>query len=614
DLTNELGLDARSHYVNRWRLEKKDPQAALSEPRHPILVVMDSSIPVKYRPALRAGVLEWNKAFERIGFKNAIVIEQRADDAPTGADHRPHIAMRWFVMEGPAALAVGPSQTDPRTGEILQAAVIIPENWVRIGRTSVAETLPKLPEPTPPGPSNPHAAAPSCQYAHEALEQLGFGLDLLAARGVLDPLSPQADQFIFDSLKAVTLHEMGHALGLRHNFKASTTPTLAQLRDSAYVHTHGISSSVMDYNPLNLPLQNEPATAYNMTTLGAYDHWAIEYAYAPLAVETQDQQLAAIARRQSQDPALAYATDEDAMGALDPHINPFDLGTDPLAWYTKRLALTRELWARTESRPFEADESFALYRRNLTRGLKQYSQVAGLVLKYLGGLSTTRARAHGQASEDAHQPAAYGPALFEPIDPRVQREALSLLIDEYFAADNFRFDPQFMRRLGVNQLDRLEGDEPQFNTDFNLNAEVLGIQRSILGPLMSEALAQRLANAEAKVEPQALDGLLSYAHVQNTLRQAIWSELKAGGNIISMRRNLQREHIKLLATDLIKPTANSAIADVRSVHRQVASGLQTDLRRALARGKINAMTRAHLAEALATLTQALEAPLIKTGA
>lgn len=593
DLGSELGLDARSHYINRWRLEKKDPEAAVSEPKEPIRVLMDRNIPEKYRASVRAGILEWNLAFERAGFRNALAVQQQSeDDDGASTDHGRHIAVRWFVMDGAGAMAVGPSQTDPRSGEILRAAVIIPENWVRFSRALTAETLPK--------PSAATAHAHQCSYAHDALDQLGFGLDLLAERGLIDPHGPEADRFVFESLKEVVMHEMGHALGLRHNFKASSAYSLTQLRDAKLARERGLASSVMDYIPMNLPLEHEAASAYHMTTLGEYDLWAIEYAYTPFALEDEKAGLAKIAARRQSNPALAYATDEDVAGGIDPAVNMFDLGNDPLAWYQRRLMLSRELWTRTQARELKEGESYALYRRNVQRGLNQFSHVAGLAVKYIGGVSTSR-EVPGNAK---------GGALLVPVPAAKQREALQLVVREIFSAESFRFDPNFMQRLGVDQLNRLGGEAPLLNTDFSLPTKVLEIQRSVLDPLMSDTVAQRLADAESKVSASERRNLLSYADVQTALREAVWSELKRVNDIDSLRRNLQREHIKRLATALVRPSSGAA-TDVRAVHRQIALKLEADLRRALATGRGNPITRAHLSEALAMLSEALKAPLIK---
>lgn len=601
DLGNDLGLDSRTHYVNRWRLEKKDPAAAVSEPTEPITVIMDRNIPEKYRAPVRAGILEWNRAFERAGFKDAVVVQQQAEDADwTSTEHGRHLAVRWFMMEGPGAVAVGPSQSDPRSGEILRGAAIIPESWARIGRTSVAETLPK---PTAAESLEQLLDAKrSCTYAYDALEQLNFGLELLAERGLMDPNGPEAEKFIASELTAVTLHEVGHALGLRHNFKASTGVKLEQLRDATFVRERGTSNSVMDYNALNLPLEREPASVYNMTTLGEYDYWAIEFAYKPLAAEGEEAELTRIAARQSGNPALAYATDEDAIGAIDPTVNQFDLGDDPLAYARRSMVLVRELWTRTQARELKDGESFALYRRNTQRGLNRFGAAAGLAVKYVGGVITSR-EVPGAAGDRA---------LLTPVPAAKQREALTLLTTEVLSSDSFRFDPKFMRRLGVDQLDRWSGSSPVFNTDFSLATRVLEIQRGVLDQLMSDAVAIRLADAETKVAPAERRRLLAYADVQSTLADAVWSELKSGMDIDSMRRNLQREHVRRVATAMLRPSS-SAATDVRSVQRQVAIKLEADLRRAVGAGKAGAATRAHLQESLAMLSEAMKAPMIKSG-
>ncbi len=602
DLSKDGLADVRTHFVERWRLEKRDPAAALSEPKEPITVWLDKNIPDKWRDSVRAGVMEWNKAFERAGFKDALAVKQQPADADWSTlDGTRHLAVRWFSMHGPGAAAIGPSQSDPRSGEILRGAALIPDNWTRFSRTAIAETLPRAPA------HEGHSHDEHCTYAHDAMEHNAFGFEMLVARGAIDPDGADAERFINAGLKDVVMHEVGHALGLRHNFKGSSGVQLNKLRDATYARSSGISNSVMDYNALNIPLDNEPATEYHQATLGAYDYWAIEYAYKPLAPDHESQELAALAARSATDPKLAYASDEDAGGSgdltgIDPTVNRFDLGDDPLGYYKRRFALSRELWTRTQARELKSGDSYSIYRRNLLRGLGQIGAVAPLIVKYVGGVYTTRDLAGN------HRP------LLAPVPAAKQREALDLLAKQLFNADSFRFDPKYMSRLGVDHLDRYASSDfaSVINTDFSLAGNVLGMQRGALVTLMSESVAVRLADAEAKTANGT--ELLTYADVQSQLTDAIWSELKGRGDIGSLRRNLQREHVKLVATSLVRPTS-AAAADVRSVQRQVAIRLQADLRRALAaNGKLSPVARAHLDESLTTIGEALKAPLIKQGA
>ncbi|MFY9511680.1 MAG: zinc-dependent metalloprotease, partial [Rubrivivax sp.] len=541
DLANDGGGDAkRTHIISRWRLEKQDPAAAVSPPKEPIRVVMDRNIPEKWRPAVREGILKWNLAFERAGFKDAVAVEQQPADADwTSLEGTRMLAVRWFAIEGPGATAVGPSQSDPRSGEILRGAAIIPENWVRFFRTQSGDTEPRLPA-MPQVASGEFAQRwMQCDYAQDALEQSQFGFELLTARGAFAPEGPEAERYIAQAVVDVTMHEVGHALGLRHNFRGSTGITRAQLRDPAFTKQRGVSNSVMDYNALNMPLEGEAVADYHMTTLGSYDYWAIEYGYKELPPETEAAELAKLAALSDRDPALAYATDEDNFGGVDPLVNQRDLGDEPLAFAQRQVKLSRELWTRTQARQLSATDDMTVYRRNLQRGLNGLAGALPMLGKYLGGNYTSRALAGAQTP------------VFTPVPAAQQRAALDLLLTEVFASSSFRFDPQFMSRLAVDQMDRTGPNRFVANTDFSLPNAVLNIQRGALDGLMSDALAARLADAEAKVADTKT--LLNYADVQARLNGAVWSELKGGKTreIDSLRRNLQREHLRRLAGGLL---------------------------------------------------------------
>jgi hypothetical protein len=432
-----------------------------------------------------------------------------------------------------------------------------------------------------------------------AAHETAFGLSLLEARGEIAGDGDDADRFVNAYLKDITMHEVGHTLGLRHNFRASTVYTDEQLSDPEFTRRHGIAGSVMEYNPWNIARRGERQGAYQMATLGPYDYWAIEYAYRELPEEREAAELARLAGR-STEPWLAYATDEDANAfALDPAVNQFDLGTDPLAYARKRLALVRELWQRTESMQLEPGESYSILRRNFTRGLTEAGQGAVYAAKYVGGLTIVRDRAGS------------GRVPLMPIDPAKQREALTLLASEVFAADSFAFSPAFLRRMTVSVVDIEDAKElgrTPPTLDLAIDQVVLSVQRGVLDTLMSPTVAQRTLNNATKVDdPKTALGL---AELYDTLHAAVWSELRTGRDIHLFRRNLQREHAARIANALLRP-ATSMPADARALLREDAKKLRGELAGALRRSGRSAEANAHLAEALTTLDEALKAPLVR---
>ena len=191
DFTEDLAPKIAKHFVNRWRLEKKDPSLEISEPKQPIVFWLDKNIPEKYRKTIAEGVLEWNRAFERIGFRNALTVKQQTEKDDFDTLDARHASIRWFVGAD-VGFARGPSQVDPRSGEILDADVSMSDVFARGARRLVEENSghPFVPD----GQSHGNADHSYCDYAHEATQEMGFALDLLEARGTIDMSSAEADR------------------------------------------------------------------------------------------------------------------------------------------------------------------------------------------------------------------------------------------------------------------------------------------------------------------------------------------------------------------------------------------------------------------------------------
>jgi hypothetical protein len=606
DFSDDLARTPRQRSVIRWRLEKKEPDAALSEPVKPITFWIDRTVPVKYRPPIVAGILEWNKAFEKIGFKDAVRVEIQPDDADWDTLDFGRASVRWMTNADPAFGAIGPSHVDPRSGEILDADIGVESLSSRNLRAARSQLLASpLAAEARPDFGAAVLREPRewlrCTQADGAFEQMNYALDVLAARGELAPDGPEAEAFVAAYLKDMMMHEVGHTLGLRHNFRASRVYSPEQVADPAFAGANGLAGSVMDYLPINLPPPGVPfdrAAAPFTATLGPYDYWAIEYAYKPIAPGQEEAELQRIAGR-SGEPLLAYGTDEDMFLGIDPESLHFDLGADPVAFVKKRIAVARDLLARQESRSFAPGDDYTVLRRVVGFALRDLGRSAGVVARQVGGVRTLRDRA------------GTGRDPLTPVPAAQQRAALDVLAKEFLAPEGLRLSPQLQRRLAVDFEERTDavfrGDAPA-GTDFSPRTAVLDLQRALLNQLMGEGVAVRLLDSETKAPQDALRLRELYAR----LDAAVWSELPRGGEIAGDRRELQREHVNRLAALLLRPQALPR-ADARALVRAQAQALRTRIEAAARRAPAGGETRAHLQDSADTLAQALEAKPARVG-
>lgn len=608
DFSDDLARSPRQRVVNRWRLEKKGPAAAMSQPVKPITYWLDRNIPLKYREAITAGVLEWNKAFERIGFQGAIAVRQQPDDADFDTLDAGVASLRWMVNREPGFGAIGPSQVDPRSGEILDADIGLESLSSRNQRNLRARVLGAAGSAEAArdwagllqigrdaaGHGADHETL-ACQHADQAAEQLGYALDVLQARGEIDADGDEARQFVLDYLKDVTMHEVGHTLGLRHNFRASHAVSAQQVADPEFSRREAFTGSVMEYAPVNLPRPGEPAAAPFQTTLGAYDYWAIEYAYKPIAAGDEAAELARIAAR-SGEPSLAFGTDEDNFLGMDPEALQFDLGDDVLAFAQRRFDIARELFARQETRTLKPDEDFGGLRRSLSYALRDAGRAAGVLMRQVGGVRTLR-----DFPNTGRDP-------LQPVPAAEQRAALRLLSQRVLAADSFVISPALQRKLAPSFFERSESSNLQ--TEFALAQTLLDLQRALLNRLMGDALAARVLDSEAKTSPPAQPLRLGELYAQ--LEADIWSELADGRDIPQARRELQREHLNRLVALVLRPGSLTR-SDARAQLRGRASALAQRIAVASRRSGISAEARLHLQDSAESLRAALAAPLQRAG-
>ena len=615
DFSNDLARSPRLRYVNRWRLEKKDPAAELSEPVKPITYWLDRNVPVKYREVLTAGVLEWNKAFEKIGFKNAIEVKQQADDADFDTLDAGIASVRWMVNREPMFGAIGPSHVDPRSGEILDADIGIESLSSRNLRSlrsrvlgsadgQAAEWAQLLQIGGAPwdaaGLASPFGGAQDqrfCQHADQAAEQMSYALNVLSARGEIDPDSPEARQFVLDYLKDTMMHEVGHTLGLRHNFRASHIYSDQQVSDPEFTRHNAFTGSVMEYPAINLPGPGERPAAPFQTTLGPYDYWAIEYAYKPIAAEQQAAELQRIAGR-SAEPGLAFATDEDSFLGIDPDALMFDLGNDVIAFSSRRFDIAADLFKRQETRSLKPDEDYAGLRRSLGYAVRDAGRAAGILLRQVGGLRTLR-----DFPNTGRDP-------LQPLPAADQRQALKLLSQRVLSTDSLVVSPALQRRLAPDFFERSESPGGMA-TEISLQQTVLDLQRAVLNRLMSDALATRVLDNEGRASTPA--EALHLGELYTQLEADVWAELGTPAqDIRQARRELQREYVNRLSTLVLRPGSLTR-SDARALVRSRAAALAARLDKAARAPGLGIEARAHLQDSVESLRSALAAPLARAG-
>ena len=421
------------------------------------------------------------------------------------------------------------------------------------------------------------------------------------------------------------MHEVGHSLGLRHNFKGSTMLKADQLHDTAITRTKGLVGSVMDYCPINIAPKGQKQGDYYPTTLGPYDYWAIEYAYKP-ADGDEASELKKIAAR-APESDLVYATDEDAVLNGDPYVNRWDLGSDPCAYGKSRIELASQLLKDLDDRVVKDGDSWNRTRRAFQILLQQWGDGATLASQYIGGQSVSRDH---KADKGAHDP-------IVPVSGTKQRECLKFLVDSILGDQAFQFSPALLRRLGTERWMHWGTSAYEGATvDISVLERILAIQKIVLSHCLGSSTLARLQNQQLQANPDA--DPLRMEEVFRELTDGVWSDLDRlcgpRGNNASklglsiLRRNLQREYLRRLSGMVLGNTASAAgdpfvyVVFIRGGETQVPADA-----RALARlhlkeisgriGKvlessnlgIDDTSRAHLEECRHRIAKVLEAHL-----
>lgn len=587
-------------YVNRWRLDCEDaPAGGLCEPKKPIVYYIDPSVPEEYRPALETGVESWAAAFEHAGFRNAIRAEMLPEDADP-ADIR-YPTLRWNVSNEPGYGAVGPSIVDPRSGEILDADILFEANMVlgfkRGWRTLVspATALEEMFNASEEEFDAMSQGAEMTTFGAELAAQGGLLRTVLAARGAIGPNEPVPIDFVNEALVWVTMHEVGHTLGMRHNFRASADTPLEKLHDRTWTTEHGVFSSVMEYPTTNISPDGLPNGHYYNPGVGSYDRWAIAFAYTP------DPDRAMALAREAALPGHAYGTDEDARGAgaLDPSVSVYDLSADPMEWGRQRANLIRGIWNDLPLHVLTDDGSYLDVTDAFQLLLGQYARAVATAVKYIGG--------QYQYRDHVGDPNERGP--FVPVSREKQREALAFLTTHALSEDAFAIPQEVLQQFGADRWSHW-GNRNTFQgrIDYPLHETVANLQRALLNQVTHPLVFSRIRDAEMKY---GAANVLTIPELMQRLTEAVWSEVWSapGRNIPSMRRDLQRGYLDRMI-QFVTDAPDRTPADARSVARTQLIDLKRRLTRRLTPPyNFDAYTFAHLTETQAKVERALEAGL-----
>ncbi len=481
----------RRTYITRWRLEKKDPSSIVTEPINPIVYYVDPATPAKWIPYIKQGVEQWQGAFEAAGFKNAIVAK---DPPPTDVD--PHWSpedarysvVRWLASS--VERAVGPRVIDPRSGEILEADIMMHHN--------VMNRL-------------------SAMYFTQV--------------GALDPRArklPLPDEVMGKMLEYVVAHEVGHTLGFQHNMKASSMYAVENVRDREWVRKMGHTPTLMDYSRFNYVAQPEDKIDVKdlIPKVGPYDKWATMWGYKPIpGAKTPDDEKKTLddwARQQDSIPWLRFSTSK-ARGS-DPGDLAEAVGDADAVVATglglKNLQRVADMMLEAASQPGEPYYDLEQVYGQLFR---QWSWELNHVVAIVGGFYSQQK--HG--GQDG--------VLFIPVLKERQVQAVRFLNEHAFKTPNWALRQEILRRI-----------EPTGGLD-----RVKAVQEQILASLFDNDRVGRLVEQVALDGDVAYHPVDFFADVRRGVWRELDDAVV---RIDTYRGNLQRAYLDIMSYKLNGPT------------------------------------------------------------
>lgn len=632
DYTLKGDMEPFVRYINRWNLKKADPTAEKSPPKKPIVFYIEKSVPFEYRPTVREGILEWNKAFEEAGIINAIEVRYQEEDAEWDAEDVRYNTIRWMTSD--IGVAIGPSRVNPKTGEIYDADILVDSSWLSYFEwqydSLIEEALKQKNNGTKEGEDeavpvsqllhgwNQQSTYPflekytnssyQCSFSQGMKRQMAVAAAASLVQSSTDERSKneRLRRFIHQGLKQLVSHEVGHTLGLRHNFKSSSMISFEKLNDNEYVEEHGLGGSVMDYNEVNIAAPGETQGYYYSPTLGKWDYLAIQYGYTEISGD-ENKPLKDIAAIASTSPYL-YGTDGDAYAGVDPQTYPYNLSDNQVAFAKRRVAVIHDIWKNLVDRIVGEGEGYQKARNTFLFTLFDMTYQMYHPSRIIGGIYINRDQ-KGDPEED--------PNLIM-VSADEQRDALHFITENVFSDTAFQFDPDMVSRLAPNRWDHWGTNSSLINLPIHelIVSEQMWIARQLFHP----DKLRRLHDSQVFVKAE---DFFTIDEIYSTVTKAIWSEiynLKSSASrewtnqrplVSSIRRDLQREFLKtILLRQIISPNPllpqdaqSMAWMTAQNLHDQISEIVES-----VSNGdiKIDPLSQAHLIEAKLRIAKALE--------